>query len=388
MSENNDAGDVAVELNYAQELVKRCLTQLLEVMKWAAINRGTLGEMVEEEVTRLEFPKPEDKVPEKKREDVVAVVTVAFEIGARVDGKFEINGRDRWYAGVVLGVYAGCEKYDVLYDDGDYGQGTTGDCVRKSKNKRSLPEVSVEAIEAAKKGAKHEKHVDEVEGGLGEEEEELEISVADSLADVSTTSDRDQLEESDGIFMSIPSTLPLKPKEATEARGGALTKSLSLGNLRVGRSFMVGGKSAGGGDAKGAGGQTWSKGFNEENKLLMVGLFARVVAASKTSSIEKLKVVLSRAKGLDIPADEATKTLLKILRPISADLEESLKKQSGGELLGTGRFGVVKNVAGQAWKVIDCSSAIVDVKAVVAEIEALKAMASNEHVLEMFGYGR
>ena len=36
---------------------------------------------------------------------------------------------------------------------------------------------------------------------------------------------------------------------------------------------------------------------------------------------------------------------------------------------------------------IDCSSAIVDVKGVVAEIKTLQEMSSNEHVLRMTGYG-
>lgn len=54
-------------------------------------------------------------------------------------------------------------------------------------------------------------------------------------------------------------------------------------------------------------------------------------------SIEKLKAVLRRADGLDIPADEGTKVLLKILRPIPSELEESWKKEAGGSLLGTGR---------------------------------------------------
>ncbi|GMH59089.1 hypothetical protein TL16_g02757 [Triparma laevis f. inornata] len=311
--------------DYAQELVGKCLEQL------AILNDLTMSKsIVEEEVVRLKFEvikiKEEVVVPKTKEKEKGEPVVV-FEIGARVDGKFDINGRDRWFAGVVLGVEG--DEYDVLYDDGDYGQGTGKDSVRKSKNRKAPPEASVVAIAEGKAGKKHSKHVEKGVGGEwfrgdeegGEEEEDTHSIMDDSLADASMNSDT--MGESDSIFM-----------------------------------------------------------------LSMVSLFAKMVARGGiVNGVDKLKTVLGRTKGGRVPESEEISTLLKILRPLPAELLEGWKKENGGLVLGSGRFGTVRKVGGFAWKVVDASSPIVDVQAVVKEIETLQMLAECDNILKMTGFG-
>ena len=157
------------------------------------------------------------------------------------------------------------------------------------------------------------------------------------------------------------------------------------------------------------------------------------------NGVDKLKTVLGRTKGGRVPESEEISTLLKILRPLPAELLEGWKKENGGLVLGeelrgrsqarseatswefdimavnfcapslsspripnnfsptftrlatlvagSGRFGTVRKVGGFAWKVVDASSPIVDVQAVVKEIETLQMLAECDNILKMKGFG-
>jgi hypothetical protein len=126
-----------------------------------AAERKAKAEKAREEAE--EAARREEEERRKKREaEEARRREVVYELGQRVDGRFEINGRDRWFAGIVLLVES--ESVCVLFDDGDYKQGATSMDVRPSRNKRKPPpQASLEALEAAKKGELHSKHVAAVE---------------------------------------------------------------------------------------------------------------------------------------------------------------------------------------------------------------------------------
>ena len=223
-----------------------------------------LEEKRKEEIELRKKREEEERKAERKRKAEEAAKAASFCLGDRVDGKFEINGRDRWFAGVVLSGEGG--TYRILFDDGDF-KVMDIEGVRKSKNRKSPPEGSLEAIELVRGGGVYGEPaavILEEEGGEGEEEGGEEGEVNDnleandddmiSMASMTDFAGGDPLDESEsGIFLSIPTTLPLKPKvgaASVSKLGGAgnvgsLPRLLSLPNLPVRGGGRGGGRREG-----------------------------------------------------------------------------------------------------------------------------------------------
>jgi len=225
--------------------VESCVEQRRDREKKEEKERKEKERVEEKERARLEVERKDQERKEMK-----------YELGDRADGKFDINGRDRWFAGVVVGIVG--DTYCILFDDGDYKQGVGAEGIKKSRSRKAVPEESLEAVRKGREGLFHEKHKLEEEV----EEEEVVAVAEDELGELGGGGhdeeegefggDFDPLEESDtGMFLAIPTTLPMRSGNAPtigirslgkgEGGGGGakLPRVFSLPNLPVRTSLSV-----------------------------------------------------------------------------------------------------------------------------------------------------
>lgn len=208
-------------------------------------------------------------------------IVETFEVGARVDGRFEIGGRDRWFPALIFereyeNGYP-VDSYCVLFDDGDYKQNFKADDLRASKNRKAPPELHLQFLDDAKTGSRHKSHVVAVVSSAEDPAESLELPITDDLlhlgddADLVGPSSLDSddsgvegglFDESEsGVFLDIPTVIPLSNKSRfnqspslenigetgispigcpTAGTVASLPRSLSLPNLgAVGRSMSL-----------------------------------------------------------------------------------------------------------------------------------------------------
>jgi serine/threonine-protein kinase len=377
--------------------------------------------------------KVERERAEKERAEEERKRSMVYALGDRVDVKFDINGRDRWYPGVVL--VDEQPEYCVLFDDGDYKQNLTCEEVRKSKNKRQPPAASIEALEMAKKeeGWHHSKHVVKVAEAVVEADEEMleegEELLDGDLEESFGSGTFDPLDESDtGMFLAIPTTLPMKsslnvptigirslPKEDSEKQG--LSRGFSLPNLPV-RTSLSGAAGGGGGGDRYSPFSCFDSGVQEVALALLLRGLTKGGKSNfvfpRQTSVEDISVVAAwsplvatsnivRAMGgeavrrvMELLKFEGEKRLLQMLVPPVAVEGMNVGKDDGTlgsyATLGSGNFGDVKRVGdGMAVKVMPRNTSRCDVGATLhalyGEISALQKCAGCKGCIQMVGFG-
>jgi hypothetical protein len=382
-----------------------------------------------EEEKKKRVEEDERRKANRKKKAEEAAKAASFVLGDRVDGKFEINSRDRWFPGVVLGVEAGV--YKVLFDDGEFKRMEIVQ-VRKSKNRKAPPAKTLEAIEVVKGGGcwgeeevvvveevveVAEEEVANVEGDPVAKEEAAAAEDDDEVMSIASMTDPingdgDLLDESEsGIFLSIPTTLPLKKEPGatlTSNIGGIggtdkiLPLMLSLPNLPT----------RGGDDGEGEGDRSsLFESFSDSNLRLLVKIALKATAAGGRRLYNDGKTLENLATNV-VPAQffqveevdlhggmgEGEVRLMKMLGRLTLDgqqIDESRIEKLAN--IGAGNFGFVKVMeVGEKKVALKCIptkpksnnqiSASTNMQNVFMEITALEAC-GGVNVMDMVGYG-
>ena len=355
-----------------------------------------------------------------------------FDLGARVDGKFEINGRERWFPGVILAADEKSEsrKYDVLYDDGDYKRNVDGGSLRISKNRKQPPEDSLAAIKVVKEGGLfYAKNQSEAANAQSPQSPVLQKAAAEVLTVVSPPAasaafdcdDLDPLDESEsGLFMSIPTTLPLKDDLLASHGASSRPKVPSLPTLSL--SAPTTGEDGVNGRSEQR--SSLLENVSERNIKMLICLLLRATTqggngrvlydegaglTALAKSIIPSGLLTSAGGGEDFLRNSGLSSgagetrLLKMLSPLKVDGEDGEDDAAlrSLETVGIGNFGFVKLLKGSAGREGDSAIKLIpkkpksdnhttmsaNVKELYAEISALQSCKGAANVVQLVDYG-